>query len=143
MNFDLIVSSLAGVRKTGPSTVMARCPAHADKSPSLSVRRKPDGLVLMHCFAGCSVDSVVGAIGLDLETLMPPKSKEPGAGHSPERRPWLPSDVFSIVRREAGILVLIGCDMHAKRSVSDTDHARLLQAVNTLDRIAEAAYARA
>jgi hypothetical protein len=34
---------------------MACCPAHDDRNPSLSVRRAPDGRVLVHCFAGCSL----------------------------------------------------------------------------------------
>jgi hypothetical protein len=38
---------------------MACCPAHDDRNPSLSVRRAPDGRVLVHCFAGCSLDAVL------------------------------------------------------------------------------------
>jgi hypothetical protein len=53
----------------------ARCPAHADTTPSLSVTRKDDR-VLLHCHAGCSVDAVCQAIGLQARDLYNPKPKE-------------------------------------------------------------------
>jgi hypothetical protein len=31
----------------------ARCPAHDDHNPSLSITEDRDGRVLLHCFAGC------------------------------------------------------------------------------------------
>lgn len=40
----------------------ACCPAHDDKDPSLSIRFI-NGRVLLHCFAGCTVDQIVWALG--------------------------------------------------------------------------------
>jgi len=40
----------------------ARCPCHADHTPSLSV--KMNGRLLLHCFAGCRYDHIVAALGL-------------------------------------------------------------------------------
>ena len=40
---------------------MARCPAHEDKNPSLSLR-DGDGKVLVHCFGGCPQDAVIAAL---------------------------------------------------------------------------------
>lgn len=37
---------------------MARCPAHDDRNPSLSVT-ETDGKILAHCFAGCPQETVV------------------------------------------------------------------------------------
>ena len=50
----------------------ARCPAHEDKSPSLSVTASDDGKVLLYCHAGCDAASVCGALGLTMADLMPP-----------------------------------------------------------------------
>lgn len=47
----------------------ARCPAHDDHRPSLSIREGADGRVLLHCFAGCSFDAVVEALGLSTTDL--------------------------------------------------------------------------
>lgn len=48
---------------------MAKCPAHADGKPSLSLNATRDGLVLMHCFAGCTTEDVLAAVGLELRDL--------------------------------------------------------------------------
>lgn len=41
---------------------MCRCPAHDDRTPSLSVR-VGDRQLLFHCFAGCKTESVIRALG--------------------------------------------------------------------------------
>lgn len=48
---------------------VAQCPAHDDRSPSLSVRECDDGRVLLHCFAGCETRSIVEALGLSWADL--------------------------------------------------------------------------
>jgi len=48
---------------------MARCPAHGDKSPSLSVSVGNGGRVLLHCHAGCKPEDVVRAMGLKMQDL--------------------------------------------------------------------------
>lgn len=47
----------------------AKCPAHDDKNPSLSVDSGNDGRVLLHCHAGCPTEAVVAALGLTLRDL--------------------------------------------------------------------------
>ena len=48
---------------------IARCPAHEDRSPSLSIREGQDGRTLLHCFAGCSVESVCHALKIKVSDL--------------------------------------------------------------------------
>ena len=55
-----IVASLKGVWRGGSGA--CRCPAHDDRTPSLSVAQTPDGRVLVHCFAGCTQAAVIGAL---------------------------------------------------------------------------------
>ena len=59
-----------GVQKSGGGWV-ARCPAHGDDNPSLSIARGEDGRWLVHCHAGCSAEAVVAAVGLKMADLMP------------------------------------------------------------------------
>ena len=54
---------LEGVRPLG-SGFQARCSAHDDRGPSLSIKSSNDGKVLVHCHAGCRVEDVVAAVGL-------------------------------------------------------------------------------
>lgn len=46
----------------------ARCPAHDDRGPSLGVKRG-DRAIILSCLAGCSVDSVRAALGLEWKDL--------------------------------------------------------------------------
>ena len=66
-----LLTRLEGVRGRGTGQWSARCPAHDDRAPSLSIRETSDGRLLLHCFAGCPIDAVVGAIGLELSSLFP------------------------------------------------------------------------
>lgn len=50
---------------------MAKCPAHADRKPSLSVSEGNDGRVLLKCHAGCSTQEVLAAAGLTASDLFP------------------------------------------------------------------------
>ena len=58
----LVLDRLEGVRKSGTGWI-AKCPAHEDRSPSLSVKEGQRG-VMLHCHAGCSFAAIVEAMGL-------------------------------------------------------------------------------
>ncbi len=65
----------------------ARCPAHEDRQASLSIGVGDDGRVLLHCHAGCTVEAVVGALGMQVRDLMPAqnshgRSTQNGNGHA-------------------------------------------------------------
>lgn len=55
-----IVRGLGG-RWVGRKGV-AKCPAHDDRTPSLSVSETRDGRALVHCFAGCTQRDVIDAL---------------------------------------------------------------------------------
>ena len=61
--YDRLVDRLADVARNNGTTATARCPAHEDRTPSLSVRRI-EGSVLLHCFAGCEVEDILATVGL-------------------------------------------------------------------------------
>jgi len=66
---DLVISHLTRVRRSGDG-VTARCPAHDDRKPSLSVRPGTDRAVVLSCFAGCSAEAIVSALGLDPKEIL-------------------------------------------------------------------------
>lgn len=45
------------------------CPAHDDKTPSLSIGPADDGGVVFHCHAGCDETSILAALGLSMADL--------------------------------------------------------------------------
>jgi hypothetical protein len=67
MTVEAVLEKLEGVRPNRGGWI-ARCPAHADRSPSLSVREGRSG-VLLHCFAGCAIEAVAAAIGVRVAEL--------------------------------------------------------------------------
>jgi hypothetical protein len=60
--FERLLDRLDGVRRNG-SKATARCPAHEDRRPSLSIT-KIEGRVLMYCHGGCAIEAVLDALGL-------------------------------------------------------------------------------
>jgi putative DNA primase/helicase len=60
MKAETIAKALGG-RKAGGGW-MARCPAHEDRKPSLSIRDADDGKVLVRCHAGCDQERVIAAL---------------------------------------------------------------------------------
>ncbi|NBQ70267.1 MAG: hypothetical protein EBU46_16105 [Nitrosomonadaceae bacterium] len=67
-----VTSRLHGVIKRHNGGMLAFCPSHDDrKGRSLAVSLGRQGQVLMHCFAGCSIHEITGAIGLNLADLFP------------------------------------------------------------------------
>lgn len=67
---DIVLERLDEARPCGTGW-RACCPAHGDTNPSLSISEGADGRVLMHCFAGCSIEDVVYALGLEMRDLFP------------------------------------------------------------------------
>ncbi len=63
MNAQDLTKALGG-RWTGASGV-ARCPAHDDREPSLSIRDGADGEPVVNCFAGCDWRDVKDALRAD------------------------------------------------------------------------------
>jgi hypothetical protein len=78
-----VLDRLSGVRKCGRGWI-AKCPAHQDRSASLSVSQTADGRWLMHCFAGCAIGDVLAAIGLTINDLFP--RRLPDRNMTPEQR---------------------------------------------------------
>lgn len=56
------VLRLLGKARTTSSGWLARCPAHDDGKPSLTVGYGRDGRVLAHCWAGCTFEDVMRAL---------------------------------------------------------------------------------
>jgi len=86
MRVSEFLAHLEAVRHTGHGWT-ALCPAHADKTPSLSVAEGDDGRILIQCFAGCTAKAILAVIGLTFADLWP--DREPRRRpRRPIRKPW-------------------------------------------------------
>ena len=69
ITFDDLIDRLDKVKRLGHGRAQARCPAHADSDPSMTVK-EGKSCILMHCFAGCSFEDIVAALGLKPHQLL-------------------------------------------------------------------------
>lgn len=134
MSAAKLLDRLDRVKQTGPGRWIARCPAHQDKSPSLSVRELDDGRVLVKDFGGCSTDDVLGALGLSMADLFPPLLTRRGKDSSERWRAdpassQIPArDLLVILDHELTVAVLILHDVTQRRMVNEGQVGRLVQA---------------
>jgi putative DNA primase/helicase len=97
---ETLVSALESerkqVRSAGRGKWEARCPAHEDRSASLSIGEGDDGRVLLCCHAGCATEDVVAALGIGMADLFPRKPANRRSGGDRTRRTakaWLNLDM--------------------------------------------------
>jgi hypothetical protein len=109
---------------------IARCPAHQDRSPSLTIRAEEDGRILLHCHAGCETAAVMGAVGLELKDLFPePLSRE----FLPKiHAPFSPFDALKCLTQESAVVAIAAADIVAGRPLDDEDLARIATAAGRI-----------
>lgn len=127
MSASELISRLKKVRRTGNGTWNACCPAHADKSPSLSVRETEDGRVLVHCFGGCDVESVLDAVGLTFDDLFP----ETHENRKSESRPFPASDVLRLIAKES-LIVAATAKTLTKRKLTEKEVDRAIESASLI-----------
>lgn len=140
MSADVLLSCLDKVKRTGPSTWIACCPAHDDKHPSLTIRETEDGRILVHCHAGCEVEAVLVAIGMNISDLFTPRVVDHRV--KPERRPFPAADVLRAVAFEAMVVAAAAVAMLAGEPFSEIDRERLVLAVSRIQAAISAAGVR-
>jgi hypothetical protein len=120
MRVDAFLAQLQKVRGSNGHWI-ACCPAHDDRTPSLTIAEGQDGRVLVHCFGGCPVEAVVGAVGMTLSDLMPE-----GAPLEPSRKMRIPApDVLRAMSFSATMVAIYAADMAKGVQLTPEDKAKL------------------
>jgi hypothetical protein len=99
----------------------ACCPAHIDKSPSLAIRELDDGRILMKCFADCSIQDIMGSIGMEIGDLFPDTKKD----LPPVKRKYYASDLLRVIEFEAWVVSVAAHTMSTGNKLSETDRDRM------------------
>jgi hypothetical protein len=130
VSLPTLLSRLDKVRTTGQGRYVACCPAHDDKTPSLAITELPDGRILIHCFAECPPDAILGAVGLEFDALYP----EQALGHAVRsEKPWFNArDVLTCLANESLIVYLCAKTLNRGEALIALDQERLRQAVTRL-----------
>lgn len=133
MNVETFIGLLENVHRTTRG-VMAQCPAHADHNPSLSTTEGEDGRILVHCFAGCSVQEICEALGLQVRDLFSGRPNYPRLRKGQRRRERERGDrrreaahqgVRVELLRESGGLIRAAVNIDISRWTPETLNAEL------------------
>lgn len=134
---ERLLSRLDRVRRCGKGWI-ARCPAHEDKTASLSVAVGDDGRVLLHCFAGCLTTDIVGSMGLEVGDLF---VRKPTANMTFAERAALREHArqaqwkaaLNVLGLETKIVVIAGRQIKQLKQLNDEDEQRLDVALQRID----------
>ena len=127
MTIENLLSRLAKVKKRGQGSWVACCPVHNDRSPSMTIRELEDGRVLVHCFAGCSVDEIIGFLGMSFSDLYPPNPIENG---KPLSRMFAAADVLEALAHETQIIAVAALNLD---KLTSEDRQRVILAAQRIN----------
>jgi hypothetical protein len=66
---DLVREKTGRTPKKTESGYSTCCPAHEDANPSLSIGPGNNQALVLHCFAGCSIEAICSSLGIELKDL--------------------------------------------------------------------------
>lgn len=124
-----LIERLRKVKRTGDGRYVACCPAHNDKTPSMTIREMPDGRILFHCFSGCEPEAILDAIGLKFSDVMPECKGE----FKRERSPYSSRDILACVAYEAFVASAIAADGGKDRERLITAASRIKAGLDMAD----------
>ncbi|MDA9097071.1 DNA primase [Methylophilaceae bacterium] len=128
MNISLL-SHFSKVSKTTKSnSYNCLCPAHEDRLASLSIKFADDGRILMHCFAGCDITSILGAVGLDLDDIVPERKDL----LKPLGKIYNPFAVLKSLQDEVLLVAVVAAELAQGKPLEEGDRKRLLESVRLI-----------
>lgn len=127
MSAEVLLDRLDKVQGGHDGQYSARCPAHQDRGPSLSIKDVGDGRILVHCHAGCETEDVLAAVGLSFRDVMPERV---GANHRVERFVDV-SRVLPILAHELAVALII---LERSWGATREDCDRLAQVASRIER---------
>lgn len=136
MSLQTLLNRLNKVKKTTNKNWVACCPAHEDKSPSLSIREVDDGRILIHCFAGCPAETILNSLELTFSDLHPERLN--GDNFRPLKRIFNAHTGLTILQIESSIVLETAKAIKRKETLSDESINRLNQCIERIERVCEA-----
>jgi len=132
VNCQALLDRLDAVRQRGDGRWSARCPAHGDKTPSLSIRELPDGRILIYCFAGCDIQALTAALGIELCDLLPKRLDHSLRGIKRQRL-ITSVQALEIINADALFIAVTACDLGRQALVPKSIKEKLLLAASRIN----------
>ena len=121
-----ILDRLDLVKESSNGRWRAKCPSHSSdtsRKRTLSVGAADTGAVLLNCFAGCSAEQIVSAVGLELKDLFPRDDYIKNHNH----RPRIDYRAKCDNARFAAAVVEAGANAIANGEVTSKDNAIIIR----------------
>jgi hypothetical protein len=137
-NPDILLNRLEHVREYGQGW-RAKCPAHEGKSGgSLSIAQGDDGRILIHCFGGCDVLTIINVCGLEMGDLFPKRISHytPPAERRRLRELARQSQFKAAIPSlyTEGLVVQLAAGQLSKgKPLSEADDKRLMMAIDRIE----------
>ena len=128
MNINDFLSYFEKSYRSGKDEYQCLCPAHQDKTASLSIKNLPDERILIHCFAGCAANDILEAVGLTFDDIVPKRLGD----FKPVSKPFNPYAVLKAISNETLLVALAGLEVANGKTLPQEDKDRLMMAVNRL-----------
>ena len=128
MNINDFLGYFEKSYRSGKDEYQCLCPAHNDKTASLSIKNLPDERILIHCFAGCAANDILGAVGLTFDDIVPKRLGD----FKPVSKPFNPYAVLKAISNETLLVALAGLEVANGKTLLQEDKNRLMIAVNRL-----------
>lgn len=127
-----VASRLKGVIKRHNGGILAFCPSHDDKNGrSLAVSIGRENQVLIHCFAGCSIHEITGAISLNPADLFPKSDRQ---NYDPQTRSFLNEwQILTALQHDSVVVLLAARWMLTGKPLPESDTDFLSKAVIRID----------
>lgn len=104
------------------------CPAHDDRTASLSIKIAEDGRVLLHCFAGCDIQSILNSVGLTLDDIVPERIDL----LKPIGKAFNPYAILKTMKDEALFVYMCASHIEKGETLDQSDKDKLIETVQRL-----------
>ena len=107
MNINDFLGYFEKSYRSGKDEYQCLCPAHNDRTASLSIKNLSDGRILIHCFAGCAANDILEAVGLTFDDIVPKRLGD----FKPVSKPFNPYAVLKAISNETLLVALAGLEL--------------------------------
>lgn len=130
---DLVLSRLDNPKPNGRDRWRSRCPSCGGKNRSkLSIGIGENDSVLLECFAGCDVEQIANAIGLELVDLFPSCTPRQGSGPLNRRRLLSAQQAMEVVEFETILVSTAAFNLANGHTLTVDDLSRLAVAAERI-----------
>jgi len=122
-----ILARFSKVYRSGEGEYQCLCPSHNDRTASLGLKFKEDKMIL-NCFAGCSMEDIIGSVGLSWADVMP---NSIDTEYKPEKR-FNPYSVLKATRQDLLFIAVCAGHVASGKALDKEDSEKLFNITGRL-----------